>query len=169
MAPLVPDPPALSGLFADRLASWADRVTSSSRPVITALPRSSASQPPDALLLLLPGSLLVAASPSEQSSSELWNRILAFRKRHPAIGIGEHEVLANSTYSFARTLTRRKVVDAVIVALGASGKTTLNVSRIFPDNTLLRDAVTGSTAFVSFGMATFETDPSGVILIEEAY
>ena len=97
-----------------------------------------------------------------------WRKLGQFRRRHPAVGAGAHQRLPNSTYAFGRTWRDGRIDDRVIVALGAEGRTTLNVSRLFADDTMLRDAYTGRTAFVSFGMATFEADPSGVLLIEEA-
>ena len=150
--------------------SLSERIASARHPIITSSPIPPGSTPLAARVLLLPGAVqFTAPAPGSGSENgELWRLVAAFRRRHPAVGTGEHEDLANNTYSFARTSNDRNVDDAVIVALTASGTTTLNVSRVFADNTLLHDAVTGSTAFVSFGMATFAADASGVMLIEEA-
>jgi hypothetical protein len=139
--------------------SLSEQVASARHPIITSSPIPPGSTPFAARALL---------PPAGSENGELWRLVAAFRRRHPAVGTGEHEDLANNTYSFARTSNDRNVDDAVIVALAASGTTTLNVSRVFDDNTLLHDAVTGSTAFVSFGMATFAADASGVMLLEEA-
>lgn len=97
-----------------------------------------------------------------------WQKLGRFRRRHPAVGAGAHQRLPGQTYAFARTYRDGRYDDRVIVVLGAEGRTTVNVARLFADDTLLRDAYTGRTAFVSFGMATFEADPAGVILIEDA-
>lgn len=97
-----------------------------------------------------------------------WQQLGQFRRRHPAVGAGTHERLPNSAYAFHRAYAQNGTEDHVIVVLGAAGQTTLNVSRVFPDDTILRDAYTGRTAFVSYGMATFEAHPNGVLLIEEA-
>ncbi len=122
-----------------------------------------------ARVLMLPGALLVTTTAVPPDSSEFLRRICAFRARHPAISRGDHVDLVNNTLAFARTAADSGMNDRVVVVLGALGKTTLNVSRIFPDNAMLQDALTGNTAFVSFGLATFEAGPSGVILVEEAY
>lgn len=113
-------------------------------------------------MLLLPDSIMVEGEPDE-----LAQRIIEFRYRHPAIAAGEHVPLVNSAYAFLRSLDQSRRKDAVIVVLGASGRTTVNVSRAFADDALLRDAMTGRSTFVSFGLAIFDADPSGIILIEE--
>jgi hypothetical protein len=70
----------------------------------------------------------------------------AFRASHPAVG---------------------QDVDKVVVVLGAEGRTRLGVARIWPDDTALRDAMTGKIALVSFGQVTFTAGESGMILLEE--
>ena len=112
--------------------------------------------------LLMPDSVLVEGEPDE-----IVRRILGFRARHPAVASGSHVQLINNVYTFQRSIDDPRRKDAVVVVLGASGRTTVNVSRAFADDALLRDAMTGRTTFVSFGMAIFEADPSGVLLIEE--
>lgn len=150
-------------------ATFAGRSSTSTRPLI-----ASVSIPVDAAglltarVLMLPGALHVSASAIQDGSIDFWRRIAAFRARHPAVGRGEHVALVNSAFTFARISSDSQLEDRVIVVLGASDNTTINVSRVFPDNTLLQDALTGRTAFVSFGMAAFEPGASGVILIEEA-
>jgi hypothetical protein len=132
--------------------SLSERIARARQPVITSSPIPPGPTPLAARVLLLPGAVQFRAPApgSGSGSGDLWRLVAAFRQRHPAVGTGEHEDLAGNTYSFARTSSDRNVDDAVIVALAASGSTTLNVSRVFADNTLLHDAVTGGTAFVSF-------------------
>jgi len=96
-----------------------------------------------------------------------WQRLGQFRRRHPAVGAGTHQRLANSAYVFSRSYRQRGIEDKVVVVLGATGRVTVNVAHVFPDDTLLRDAYTGRTAMVSFGMVTFEAHPNGVLLLEE--
>ena len=147
--------------------SISDRIETDARPTILSIPLDAGSTLSGANVLLLPGAVQIAAGSVDAASADFWRSIASFRKRHPAVSMGEHTDLANNTYSFARTSVDGRYDDAVIVALGASGSTTLNVSRVFPDNAFLRDAVTGRTAFVSFGLATFAVESPGVLLIEE--
>ena len=113
-------------------------------------------------LLLMPDSILVEGEPDGIS-----REILAFRSRHPAVVSGNHVQLVNNVYTFQRSIDDPRFKDTVVVVLGASGRTTVNVSRAFADDALVRDAITGGTTFVTFGMAMFDADPSGVVLIEE--
>ena len=114
-------------------------------------------------LLLAPGGVLLDRMPLDETA----RAIAAFRLRHPAVGTGDHQRLVNNVYAFQRSLDRKTSRDDVIVVFGASGETNVNVSRVFADDTLLRDALTKDIAFVSFGMARFEVHESGLILIEE--
>lgn len=147
--------------------AFSERNATSAPPLIAALASPLETDDVASRVLMLPGALQVAAVPSD--APQLWQRIAGFRSRHPAVSRGEHQDLVNNSIVFGRTLSDRGMDDRVIVVMGASGPTTINVSRIFPDNALLQDALTGRTAFVSFGMATFDPDSSGVILIEEVY
>lgn len=97
-----------------------------------------------------------------------WQTLGQFRQRHPSLAAGSHLTLSSSPYTFIRQLRNPSVDDVVVVAVGASGRTRINVSRAFPDDAVVRDVVTGKTAFVSFGFATFTAAPSGLMLLELA-
>jgi alpha-amylase len=56
--------------------------------------------------------------------------------------------------------------DRVIVAIGASGSTTINVSSVFTDGTEVRDYYTGNTALVVNGHITLNAHTNNVMLIE---
>lgn len=141
-----------------------------------------------ALLLLAPGGVQIFygdenARPDGPSSSdatqktrsdyvwgdhpdvlEHWARIGRFRRAHRAIGAGSHTRIAETPYTFRRAWND----DVVYVVLGATDATTVDVSTDFPDGSILRDDYTGATAEVSGGTVTFDPDPNGVILIENA-
>jgi hypothetical protein len=113
--------------------------------------------------LFLPGAVyLETGSPGEE-----WGPYLAFRANHPAVGRGIHQRLEGQAYAFYRGLrTSRDTTDEVVVVLGAEGTTRVKVSRVFDDDTLLRDVLTGKIALVSYGQVTFQAGPSGRLLIE---
>lgn len=96
-----------------------------------------------------------------------WQKIGSFRAAHPAVARGGHDKLIDAPYTFYRGVRQGLDTDEVIIVMGASGRTRVNVSIVWPDDTVLRDAYTGSVAIVSFGQANFTADPSGLILIEE--
>ncbi|MDQ0232256.1 carbohydrate binding domain-containing protein [Metabacillus malikii] len=97
-----------------------------------------------------------------------WQKVGQFRNNHLSIGAGQHKQLQASPYAFSRTYNKDGVEDKVVVAVGANGKTTINVSSVFADGTLVRDFYTGETATVSGGSVTFTAHQNGVILIELA-
>ncbi|XID95592.1 carbohydrate binding domain-containing protein [Paenibacillaceae bacterium WGS1546] len=96
-----------------------------------------------------------------------WQKLGQFRNKHVSIGAGEHKQLQASPYAFSRTYHKNGIEDAVVVAVGASGSTAIDVGSVFPDGTLLKDAYTGATAVVAGGRVTFAAHANGVILIEE--
>lgn len=98
-----------------------------------------------------------------------WQKVGRFRNRHVSVGAGSHQQITSSPYTFKRVYNKNSIEDKVVCVLGASGSTTVNVSSVWADGTLLRDyySDTPSTATVSGGNVTFT--PSGdTILIEEA-
>ncbi len=96
-----------------------------------------------------------------------WQRLGQFRSRHPAIARGAHEVLARQPYTFSRTYGIGEAMDRVVVVLGSAGRTSVNVSKVFGDNTILKDAYSGKTTFVSYGMVNVDAGANGVVLLEE--
>lgn len=115
-------------------------------------------------LLLAPGEILLDGMGNAATAA-----IAAFRLRHPAVGAGDHRLLTNAAYSFHRSRTDRGHEDHVVIVIGVTGRSSVNVSHAFADDAILREAMTGQTAFVSFGMATFVAPTSGVMLIEEIH
>lgn len=98
---------------------------------------------------------------------EHWQKLGQFRSRHPAIAMGAHEILSSDPYTFTRSLHAGAWQDDVVVVIGASGKTSVNVSTVFPDNTILRDAYSGQTTFVSYGIVYVSPVDGAPVLLEE--
>ncbi len=126
----------------------------------------------DVSTVFLPGTLELTASAglnaTAPDANELVRTALEFRARHPAVGAGVHRSMAEEPYTFERAYRKGGLTDVVIVVFGASGRTRINVSSAFPDDSIVRDAVTGRTAFVSFGYVSFTPDDSGLLLLELA-
>jgi alpha-amylase len=95
-----------------------------------------------------------------------WQKIGQFRNNHLAVGAGTHTKIADSPYTFSRSYNKNGIADNVVVVIGASGSTAVNVSSLFGDGTQVRDAYTGATTVVNNGTATFTAGSAGVILIE---
>lgn len=88
-----------------------------------------------------------------------WGKIGQFRRNNPAVGAGSQTDLGDNTVG--RVYKDNKVV----IKVGASGSTSVNVGTIFTDGTAVRNAYTGDTGTVSGGKVTF-TAQNGVVLIE---
>lgn len=94
---------------------------------------------------------------------EHWQKLGQFRRNHLSVGAGTHQKLSDSPYAFSRSYEG----DRVVVAIGASGSTTLQVGGIFADGTDLRDFYTGNVSTVAGGIVTFPAHSSGILLLEE--
>jgi len=113
-------------------------------------------------------SVHIAADFGEAKHRTLWETVDAFRTAHPALTMGWHEVVnAEAPYTFHRQWKQANEQDDVVVALGASGRTMLNVSKAFADNAIVRNVITGEVAFVGYGSVYFTPDETGILLIEE--
>lgn len=102
-----------------------------------------------------------------QSVLSHWQKVGQFRNNHLSVGAGSHAKISDSPYTFSRSYSKNGVQDKVVVAVGASGSTNVNVSSVFPDGTQVRDAYTGNEVTVSGGVATFTAGTNGLILIEQ--
>lgn len=96
-----------------------------------------------------------------------WQILGRFRRAHLAIGAGEHKKINDSPYIFSRVYNNDEINDKVICVIGAKEETNIDVSSIFEDGAIVRDAYTGNTAKVKNGKVVFKPHKNGVILIEE--
>jgi hypothetical protein len=119
-------------------------------------------------LLLQPGAITIQDGQIglDPSMADHWKIMGSFRDRHPAIGGGAHEDISDGPYMFYRGLRVGADIDEVLVVLGASGKMRLNVSVVFDDDTVIRDAYTGKVGLVSYGQVRMTAHENGVMLLE---
>jgi glycosidase len=95
-----------------------------------------------------------------------WRKIGQFRRKHVAIGIGDHQRISDVSNGYA--FTRIWNADKLVVVVGASGSSTVNVTSVFADGTQVRNYYDDTTRTVSGGRVTFEAGTNGVILLEIA-
>jgi alpha-amylase len=169
-------------------------VTGTERAAASALPFRVASKedvPDAATFLLQPGPVVwfygaesgrvpgpLVSDPRHQAMSAMswadeqdpgyafWKTIGTFRKNHPAVARGGFDMVQDEPKTFHRGLRLGMDADQVVIATGASGRTRLNVSIVWPDDTVLRDAMTGAVVFVSYGQISLTPHPSGLVLLE---
>lgn len=103
----------------------------------------------------------------DEDRNVIWTSIGSFRGSHPAVARGGYDAVQDDPVAFHRGVRIGMDTDQVIIATGAEGRTRLNVSIVWPDDTVLKDAMTGKMAFVSFGQISVTPHPSGLVLLEE--
>jgi hypothetical protein len=167
LLPSQDDPVELKSQFARSVAFAVDHPDMSNIGMIqTTTPLSTKEV---TTLLLQPGTITIQDGQigSDPATTDHWKIMGAFRDRHPAIGAGAHEDISDGPYMFYRGLRVGPDVDEVLVVLGASGNMRLNVSVVFEDDTVIRDAYTGKIALVSYGQVRLAAHENGVMLLEE--
>lgn len=95
---------------------------------------------------------------------EHWQKLGVFRKKHRAVGAGAHQQLSESPYVFSRVLDD----DTVVVAIGLSGRASIDVSSVWDDGAEVVDTYTGATATVESGTVTLDVGDGGVVTLETA-
>lgn len=97
-----------------------------------------------------------------------WQKVGQFRNKHMSVGAGQHEMLEESPYTFARTYhLEEEDEDKVVCCLpGKAGTYEVNVGSVFEDGETVTDAYSKKSAEVSGGKVSFTCDENGVILIQ---
>ena len=94
-----------------------------------------------------------------------WQKLGRFRKAHPAVGAGRHQMLTTAPYTFKRVYVAGKYSDAVVVGLDLpKGKKTLEVGGVFSDGTMVTDYYSGQKLSVIAGKVIVDSE-SGIVLL----
>ncbi|WP_179318264.1 alpha-amylase family glycosyl hydrolase [Winogradskyella helgolandensis] len=94
-----------------------------------------------------------------------WKKLGQFRAKHPAIGAGTHQMITEQPYYFYRSYQNGNFKDLVVVGLDLEkGKKVIDVSEVFEERVMLRDAYSGETATVENGKIILDTDFEVVLL-----
>ena len=100
-------------------------------------------------------------NPETQKLLEHWQKLGQFRRNHPAVGAGKHQMISNSPYWFSRIFNNDKVVIGLDLPLGNK---VVNVSGIFENGTRVRDAYSGMSMKVIDGKVSLNNNFSVVLL-----
>lgn len=88
-----------------------------------------------------------------------------FRKNHPSVGAGVHQMISQSPYVFSRSYTKDNFSDQVVVGLDLpKGKKEIAVGNIFTNGTKVRDTYSNSEATVENGKVIVDTNFTIVLL-----
>lgn len=108
----------------------------------------------------------------DQNILKHWQKVGTFRRKHIAVGAGDHQQIsaysASEGYTFSRSYDRGDLSDSIIAVIGAPKNTKIpvNVSSIWGNKTKVTNFYDGSTAVVTDGVAEFDSGENGTILIE---
>jgi len=95
-----------------------------------------------------------------------WQKLGQFRKNHPAVGAGTHQMLVEKPYIFKRLYSKGDFTDEVVIGLDvAVGPKTIDVSTIFKDGQQLKDAYSNQTIEVKEGKVNLDS-PYTIVLLE---
>ncbi|MDA3821862.1 MAG: alpha-amylase family glycosyl hydrolase, partial [Bacteroidales bacterium] len=94
-----------------------------------------------------------------------YQKLGQFRQKHPAVGAGVHEKIAEKPYIFRRTYEGNGVNDVVVVVLDNDrSNIAIPVDGIFEDGLSLLDSYSGKTVIVKNGLVEIETENEIVLL-----
>ena len=102
-------------------------------------------------------------NPETQKLLEHWQKLGQFRRNHPAVGAGKHQMISSSPYWFSRIYNNDKVIIGLDLA---SGNKEVNVSGVFENGDRVRDAYSGSSMKVIDGKVSL-TNNFSVVLLEK--
>ncbi|MFC0603071.1 alpha-amylase family glycosyl hydrolase [Winogradskyella pulchriflava] len=109
----------------------------------------------------------IAKRPRTKEVLSHWQKLGKFRANHPAVGAGVHQMITEQPYYFYRSYQKGDFKDLVIVGLDLEkGEKIIDVSKIFEERVMLRDAYSGKTATVENGKITIDSD-FNIVLIEK--
>ncbi len=92
-----------------------------------------------------------------------WQKLGTFRRAHPSVGTGRHQMLKSSPYTFSRSSATYQ--DQVIVSLGhTDDKKEIEVRRHFSNGAQLYDYYSEQSVMVEDGMVEIESDYDIVLL-----
>jgi alpha-amylase len=94
-----------------------------------------------------------------------WQKLGQFRAKHPAVGVGIHQIITEKPYTFYRSYSKNDYKDEVVVGLELpKGKKELNVRVVFNDGEVLIDAYSGIEAKVKNGKVIIDSEFDIVLL-----
>ena len=94
-----------------------------------------------------------------------WYKLGQFRRNHPAVGAGKHEMISKSPYVFSRHFSKGDYHDAVVVALDLpQGENKLDVSSTFKNGDQLIDYYSGERMTVENGEVVSNSSHKVVLL-----
>ncbi len=96
-----------------------------------------------------------------------WQKLGQFRAKHPAVGAGVHHMITDQPYYFYRSYQKDDYKDLVVIGLGVNkGAKSIDVSKIFKDGEMIRDAYSNQVVSVDNGRVIIDSD-FDIVLLEK--
>ncbi|NMH86775.1 alpha-amylase family glycosyl hydrolase [Flavivirga algicola] len=96
-----------------------------------------------------------------------WQKLGQFRAKHSAVGAGVHQMITNEPYVFYRSFLKDDYKDLVVVGLGLpKGEKILDVSGVFKNKEVLRDAYSNKKVKVKNGKVLVDSE-FNIVLLEK--
>ena len=109
----------------------------------------------------------IKTNPETQAILSHWQKLGVFRRNHPSIGAGKHQMINESPYIFERTLAKNNFTDAVVIGLDLEkGPKTIAVGELFEEGSKLKDAYSNTSTTVKNGVVNLDT-PFTIVLLEQ--
>ena len=94
-----------------------------------------------------------------------YQKLGQFRKAHPSVGAGQHQLISETPYVFSRVFEHEGFRDQVVVGLDLDpGKKEIDLDGLFDEGTVLTDYYSGQQASVEDGHVTLNTSHDMVLL-----
>ena len=94
-----------------------------------------------------------------------YQKLGQFRKNHPAVGAGKHQLISEMPYAFSRTYSKEGVEDSVIIALSDDQEINIHVSKLYEDGVKLYDPYSEQVYVVNGGNVKAKPK-NGIVLLE---
>ncbi len=108
----------------------------------------------------------IKTNPETQAILSHWQKLGVFRRNHPSIGAGRHQMINESPYVFQRTYTKDNFKDVVVIGLELEkGPKIISVGEVFEEGATLKDAYSAITTTVKNGVVQLDT-PFTIVLLE---
>ena len=96
---------------------------------------------------------------------EHWQKLGRFRANHPAIGAGIHQMITQRPYTFYRSYYYGDQNDLVVIGLDLKkGKKEMDVSKVFKNGEMIRDAYSNQMVEVVDGKVVVDSEFNIVLL-----
>ena len=110
----------------------------------------------------------ISSNSATKELLEHWQKLGKFRRDHPAVGAGTHQMISEKPYTFSRTWKKNNNEDKVIIGLNISkGEKIINVSEIFKNDEILFDAYSNKEVKVVNGKIKLNSDFEIVLLAKK--